>query len=189
MPQFTSLHLNSEYSLLQSTIKLDQLFNFAKNHELKTLVLTDHNVMYGISEFLHKCHVNGIKPIVGLDLDIEDYRLILLAKNYDGYKNLIKLSSAKMQNESINLKDVDDKNLIIIDHPSYGYYYKHHKILKLNNFYIGTTKNLNIDNAVYVNDTRILESESENDILSILSQINDNNFQTFNLKPYPITVD
>ncbi len=190
MEKFVSLHLNSEYSILQSTIKINNLIDFALKNGLKSLVLTDHNVMSGVAEFIHKCTLNKIKPIVGVDLDVEDFRLILLAKNYEGYCQIIKLSSEKMHNKNIVLKDIDSTNIFIIDHPTYGYYQKFNKILKLKNFYIGTTKKTSLINAVYVNDTRILYSSQENDVLNNLYKINHpQNNQEFNLKPYILEVD
>lgn len=189
MNQFVSLHLNSEYSLLQSTIKIDKLIAFAIKHGLKSLALTDHNVMSGVSEFIYKCTSNNIKPIIGLDLDVEDFRLILLAKNYQGYCHLIKLSSQKMRHQNVTLNDVDNANIFIIDHPTYGYYQKHKKILKIKHF-IGTNKQLYLENAIYVNDTRILESSQENEVLKILYKINHSEpSPNFNLKPYPLIVD
>lgn len=189
MSHLASLHLNSEYSLLQSTIKLDKLFEFAKKHNLQSLVLTDHNVMSGVSEFIAKCHINNIKPIVGLDLDVDDFRLILLAKNYQGYQHLIKLSSQKMHHKIISLEQIDPQNLFIIDHPTYGYYQKYHQVLTLKNFYVGSSKILELENTVFVNDTRILESTSENEILTILNQIATNEKKSFSLKPYPLNLD
>lgn len=191
MNNFVSLHLNSEYSILQSTIKIDSLINFALENNLTAIALTDHNVMSGVAEFVNKCHKNNIRPIVGLDLDVEDYRLILLARNYNGYKHLAKLSSRKMHNHNISLVEIDAKDIFIIDHPTYGYYIKHQKNLDIENFYIGTTKNIKEPNAVFVNDTRILKSVQENEILQILKQISNNNKEqkTFDLLPYPLVVD
>ncbi len=108
MSKFVHLHTHSHYSLLDGLAKIDELVERAKNDGAPALALTDHGVMYGCVEFYQKCKKAGIKPIIGVEAYLapnsrhdkitkEDeknyYHLILLAKNYDGYKNLIKLTS------------------------------------------------------------------------------------------------
>lgn len=89
----TELCIKSGYSFLSSTLKIDKLVDYALNNEYNTLALVDHNVMYGAKEFYDKCIGKGIKPILGLELDVEDFIICLLVKNETGYKNIVKLSS------------------------------------------------------------------------------------------------
>lgn len=96
---FIHLHIQSAYSLLSSTVKIDELVSGAKEKGFKTLALTDRNVMYGSIYFYKECKKQGIKPIIGLIADVlddkeEPYPLILLARNNEGYQNLLKISSA-----------------------------------------------------------------------------------------------
>ncbi|NIA18390.1 MAG: PHP domain-containing protein, partial [Actinobacteria bacterium] len=106
--KFVHLHTHSHYSLLDGLAKIDGLIEHAKNDGADALALTDHGVMYGCIEFYQKCKKAGIKPIIGVEAYLapnsrhdkitkEDeknyYHLILLARNYEGYKNLIKLTS------------------------------------------------------------------------------------------------
>ncbi|MGE8078596.1 DNA polymerase III subunit alpha [Peribacillus loiseleuriae] len=93
------LHIQSAYSLLTSTVKLNELVSKAKANGLTSLALTDRNVMYGAPYFYKECRKQGIKPIIGLIADILDeheasYPLLLLAKDNQGYSNLLKISSA-----------------------------------------------------------------------------------------------
>lgn len=104
---FCHLHVHSMYSLLDGLPKIDQLVNKAKEYEMEALALTDHGVMYGIIEFYKKCKEAGIRPILGCEvylaprtiydkqpkIDNNPYHLVLLAKNNEGYQNLIKLST------------------------------------------------------------------------------------------------
>ena len=104
---FTHLHVHSHYSLLDGLAKIDELIKSAKHYNMKALGLTDHGVMYGVIEFYQKAKKAGIKPIVGIEaylapngraskrakIDEKPYHLVLLAKNRQGYKNLIKLTS------------------------------------------------------------------------------------------------
>lgn len=96
------LHTYSAYSLLSSTITPENLVREAKRKGFSQLALTDRNVLYGVIPFYKACIAHGIKPIIGLTADIlkeegieaEACPLILLAKNEEGYKNLLKISSS-----------------------------------------------------------------------------------------------
>jgi DNA polymerase-3 subunit alpha len=106
---FVHLHVHSDYSLLDGASKLDTLIARAKELNMKALALTDHGNMFGVLNFEHICHANGINPLVGQEFYMapanrEDkttktpggkynYHLILIAKNEIGYKNLMMLSS------------------------------------------------------------------------------------------------
>lgn len=102
---FSHLHCHSHYSLLDGLPKIDELILRAKELKSPALALTDHGVMYGIIEFYKKAKAAGIKPIIGMEGYIapgsrkekkageKPYHQILYAKNLEGYKNLMKLSS------------------------------------------------------------------------------------------------
>ena len=103
--KFTHLHTHSHYSLLNALPKIESLVDEAKKNGMEALALTDNCNLYGAIEFYKKCQKEKIKPIIGIDayvafrghnskqagIDKERYRLVLLAKNETGYKNLIKL--------------------------------------------------------------------------------------------------
>jgi len=99
---FVHLQVKSAYSLLTSSAKVEELVRRASELGYKELALTDVNVMYGIIPFYKECKKLGMKPIIGLTLSIlidenqdgeKACPLILLAKNQQGYRNLLKLSS------------------------------------------------------------------------------------------------
>ena len=114
---FVHLHVHSDYSLLDSCAKLDNLIAKAKSLNMPALALTDHGNMFGVLNFEHICHANGINPIVGEEFYVaygshlekndvpyshkgEDgerhahyFHLILLCENETGYKNMSWLSS------------------------------------------------------------------------------------------------
>lgn len=103
--EFTHLHVHTHYSLLDGLGKIDDLLKKAKDYGMTSLAITDHGTMYGVVEFYQKAKEAGIKPIIGCEfylapnglenknprVDDERFHLILLAKNYQGYKNLMKL--------------------------------------------------------------------------------------------------
>ena len=106
MSKFIHLHVHSHYSLLDGLPKIDELIKTAKKRGFEALALTDHGNMYGAIEFYERCHKEGIKPILGMEAyiapgsrfdkthgDKNYFHLLLLAKNYSGYRNLMKLSS------------------------------------------------------------------------------------------------
>lgn len=102
---FVHLHTHSHYSLLNGVPKIKPLVKAAKEDGMTALALTDNGNLYGAIEFYQACKKEGIKPILGVDfyvaargradqdpdLDGRRSRLVLLAENETGYKNLIKL--------------------------------------------------------------------------------------------------
>jgi DNA polymerase-3 subunit alpha len=107
MSSFVHLHVHSEYSLLDGAARMDELVERAAELGMSSLALTDHGVMYGSIAFYKACRQKGIKPILGCEAyytagSIKDkgtrqeqpiYHLILLARNHQGYQNLMKLCS------------------------------------------------------------------------------------------------
>lgn len=105
MADFVHLHTHSEYSLLDGLGKLPELVARAKELGMDALALTDHGAMYGSFKFYLEAKKAGIKPIIGVEayvsrrrrhdkearVDADPYHLVLLAKNEQGYRNLMKL--------------------------------------------------------------------------------------------------
>ena len=106
--EFVHLHLHTQYSLLDGAMRLDELFEKAKEYRMPALAITDHGTMFGAIEFYQQALKNGIKPIIGCEVYVApgsrldktakgpsevSYHLILLAKNLAGYRNLMKLVS------------------------------------------------------------------------------------------------
>ena len=89
---YTPLNIKTENTLLTSLIKIDELVSFAVSNNIKSLSITDTK-MYGVYYFYKKCIDSNIKPIIGLDINYDGYRVILYCKNYNGYKCLLKISS------------------------------------------------------------------------------------------------
>ena len=121
---YIPLFNKSNYTMLSSLLKIDDIVNFAKNNNISSIALTDTN-MYGTMEFIKKCESNNIKPIIGLELVLEDFNILLYAKNYEGYKSLIKLST--IQNErKVVLDDLKkyNKEVISILPFKYNKYYE-----------------------------------------------------------------
>ncbi len=111
---FVHLHVHSDYSLLDGCAKLDSLIARAKQLNMPALALTDHGNMFGVLNFEHICHANGINPIVGCEFYCTEdhtkkqntrygkhnYHLILLCENETGYKNMCWLNSRSFCDEN-----------------------------------------------------------------------------------------
>ena len=102
---FTHLHVHSEFSLLDGLGRITELVDQARAHGFDSLALTDHGALYGAVAFYQACQNAGIKPIIGVETyvarrsmadregkaDAQPYHLILLAKDWTGYRNLCRI--------------------------------------------------------------------------------------------------
>lgn len=104
---FTHLHLHTEYSLLDATMRISELIEKLKESGMTSCAITDHGNMYGVFKFQNAMKDAGLKPIIGCEIyiaprsmgdkefgiDNNYFHLVLLAKNFEGYKNLMKIVS------------------------------------------------------------------------------------------------
>jgi len=105
--KFVHLHVHTEYSLLDGLSNIKKLVNRTKELGMDSLAITDHGNLYGAIDFYKECKKKEVKPIIGIEgyltnvkiderperAKIKNFHLLLLAKNYEGYQNLIKLIS------------------------------------------------------------------------------------------------
>lgn len=108
----TPLYVKSNYTLLSSMLKTTDIIDYAIKHKLTSTVITDTN-MYATMEFIKKAQANNLKPVIGLELTLNDNKFVIYAKNYNGYKTLIKLSTI-----------MNERKLIIADLEEY-----HHDVI------------------------------------------------------------
>lgn len=102
---FVHLHVHSEYSLLDGAIRCSEIAAKAAEWGSPAVALTDHGAMYGAVEFYEKCHACEVKPLIGCEVYVDplghtcrdrkggNNHLILLARDLEGYHNLVKLVS------------------------------------------------------------------------------------------------
>lgn len=106
MTKFTHLHVHTEYSLLDGSIRIKDLIKRTKELGMDSIAITDHGSMFGVIQFYKEAKKMGIKPILGSEVyvamnkytekepkDKNQYHLVLLAKDNKGYQNLMKIVS------------------------------------------------------------------------------------------------
>ena len=102
---FTHLHVHTQYSLLDGLSKDEELAEACKAYGMDAIAITDHGNMYGAIHFYNHIKKAGLKPIIGIEAyytsgnrseknrELKTHHLLLLAKNFTGYQNLMKLVS------------------------------------------------------------------------------------------------
>lgn len=132
---YTHLHIHTEFSLLTSLVRIQELVKRAKEQGFTALAITDKNNMYGSAAFYQACVKEGIKPILGAELtvsqtepkrgDTPSYTLLFYAKTYAGYQSLVQLATAAASREGnpfVTLEEVRSKaeDLLVISPFSSG---------------------------------------------------------------------
>lgn len=174
---YTPLCIKTDYSILSSLIKIDDLISTLKKLNFKSAAICDDN-LYGAMEFYTKCIKNDIKPIIGLEVNL-DYTILLYAKNYKGYQNLCNINTLinekKFSFDEL-IKYINDLILVL------PYKYKDKR-----DIYIPYTKDLFIGynnedeekkingNKVYLNKTLTLKKE-DSKYLKYLYKIKDQDY-------------
>ena len=110
--KYIPLRVKTSYSILTSLNNIKKMVSFCKESGINTICITDTN-MYGVMEFYKECTSNGIKPVIGLELNINNKIILLYAKNYSGYQNLTRLIYKK-QNEELTKEILKNYNSNLI---------------------------------------------------------------------------
>ena len=152
---YTPLYVKTDYSLLSSLIKIDELVENLKKKDILSCAVVDDN-LYGTMEVIHKFNKAGIKPIIGLDLK----EILLYAKTSEGYYNLVKIETLKNKDElSLEslIKYSNDLILICFNKETYNMYKD-----SFTDIFIGITNKkeeelYKDEETVYINKTLYLE--------------------------------
>lgn len=199
---YVNLNVKTMYSILNSTIKINELIEKAKKDKHLALAITDENVMYGAIKFYEACKKNKLKPIIGITIDVESElasssKIILLAKNNDGYKNILKISSAyQIRNKPVLYNDLrkyrnDVICVISTENNDIRQYVENNNIISAqsvfekykdiyNDLYVGVSSDYDkMLNTPFVNDNNIVSihpthcvEEEDKEVLRYLRAIN-----------------
>ena len=117
-----ALEVKTCYSILSSLNRIDILTKKAKEMGYSSLAITDLNNMFGVYEFYLACLNNDIKPIIGMEVKTNQDNFILIAKNNNGYRNLIKIATIISDREITfdDLKIYSKDIILIIPYSSYN---------------------------------------------------------------------
>ena len=170
------LKITTDYSLLKSCIKVENLIPFLKENHITSAAIVDEN-LYGVMEFYNACQKQGIKPIIGLELEYNDRILYAYAKDYRGYQNLLKLHTKKEQKNLTKEDWIEYKNHLKIILPfSYLNDYEEMKTI-WEEVWIGYQTDWEKNNAlmktsqvVYVRNIRAFD-EKNTELLDYLTMI------------------
>lgn len=176
---YTPLYVKTNYSLLSSLITINELIKYCINNKIKQIAITDNN-LFGMMNFYKECIKNNIKPIIGLELEIETNNILLYAKNYEGYLTLCKLAtindSKKVTFEDIN--NYHDNVIIIIPFSSINLYERLNN-LSISDLYLGYSDKqeekeclIYTKNVVFIRKSLYIESK-DSEYLKYLFMIRD----------------
>lgn len=175
---YVPLWIKTDYSILSSLIKIDDLINKLTSLDISSCAICDDN-LFGAMEFYNKCKSNGIKPIIGLEINLS-FPVLLYAKNYKGYQALCNIDTLKNEgklNNKVIYSYLDDLLVVIpfefIDSAS-------EFIGGLNEYFVGYSNLSDLEkitgNKVYVKKTLSL-SKNEEPYLPYLYKIKDVDFK------------
>lgn len=186
---YTPLYVKTTYSLLSSLVTIKKLISFCKEHKILSVAICDSH-MFGVMEFIGLCEKNGIHPVVGLELMLDDKPVLLYAKNYQGYQTLMKLSTIQSERK-IELNDILfllDNIIIILPFISHDYFSLFPNDCDL---YLGYTSKeeekiayLSTKKVVFLPNILYIEEQEKEDLL-YLYMIRDG--KTIADEPYTIT--
>ena len=133
MQDFIHLRLHSEFSVTDSTLRIKKAVQLAQDYSMLGLALTDHHNMFGLVKFYKNCRDKGVKPIIGCDVDVEgkdfNYRILLLACNIAGYRQICDLITNSYVNNKIMDKpyikeawlfEKPTTNIVVLSGSSFG---------------------------------------------------------------------
>ena len=161
---YIPFNIKTDYSLMYSMIKIKDLVKYAVDNNLKALTLTDDN-LFGAMEFYLECTKNNIKPIIGINIKLNDLDVILYAMNYDGYVSLLKLSTLYRENKLEKLNDFKDNILCILPYESRKLYNELKEIYS--EIYVSYKNDIEknkikLTNKLYMDEILYLKNEEKN---------------------------
>jgi len=161
---FIPLKVTTDYTLLKSLIKVEDLCIYLTKHGITSAAIVDEN-LFGVMNFYNTLTKNNIKPIIGLDVIINGCHIYLYAKNYEGYQNLLKINTLIQNTFSIeDLYNYKDNILCIVPFQSLDFFEKLKSVYE--DLFIGYKNEvekkeamLRSNHVVFINDVKVLNKE------------------------------
>lgn len=168
---YIPLNIKTNYSLLKSLIDIPKLVEKCKKIGYSSIGIADEN-MFGVMEFYTECLKNDINPIIGLEIKIDNKKILLYAKSYMGYQNLCYISSNEKNIDALR-KNSEDL-FCILPYESLSLYEEIEKIIDTFVSYKNVEEKNNVKKYknLYVNEITCLDKE-DRDYLKYLYMIKD----------------
>lgn len=163
-----SLNTKSSYSLLNSLLSVENIIAQALLNKQESVSLIDDNVLYGAIEFYDLALANNLKPILGIEFEFANAKIVLIAKNYLGFQIIMKISSLIMMNKTVQLADFLSDDLFIIR--TKGDFFINHP-----NFY---TNDPDFKNFVAVHEARYKKPEDYKFLKVVNAIANENKLES-----------
>ena len=158
--KYGSLNIKTDYSLLKSLIKINNLIEYANKNKINILSICDNNLC-GSLEFYNACKKNNIKCIIGLEYLYENKKIYLFPKNYNGFKNLLLISRYGLN----NYEDI----ILINDKPIYNF-----EFYDINKLYFKEIRSLDKENEPAL---KYLEAIDKNEKIENIPNIENVTFE------------
>lgn len=188
---FATLGVKTDFSLLKSLIKVEDYVSYALNNKLTCIGILDDNLSCS-HLFYTLCKKNNIKPIIGLDIFIEDVNLYLYPKNYNGLLNLFKVTS--LDNISLeSIKEYSKDIICVLNYENVNIFERMNEIfedvfLSYKNEHEYMNLKLISNNLVYINPTLCLDNKISKYINYLELIKNNKKLGTISLKDYSTSV-
>lgn len=173
---YIPLNIKTNYELLSSLIKIEDLCFFANENNITALGITDSN-MFGCMEFINVCKKYNIKPIIGVEINVDNLHMILYAENYNGYVNLLRIVSIRnidSLTKEVLVKYKSNLICVINDYENYLDYKEIYELvyLKYENEVEKKNALLISDRIVYIKENLYIK-ENDKEYLFYLRMIRD----------------
>ena len=182
--KYSPISFKTDYSLLTSLIKVDDIINYAINNGSNYIGILDDNP-YGIMEFYTKCLRNKIKPIIGIKINVGGGDIYLYIENFEGYQNIINIHNLIINNK-LTINDVIKYNSglkCVLPYESYNLYGRFKTSFKCS---LGYKSKEELKNAsliskdvLFINEI-LMFSDKDINILKVLYKIDDKSYEGSN---------
>ena len=175
---YNLLYVKSYYSLLGSLLSIDDIINYNLMMNKNSAVLCDDN-MYGVMEFIKKCESHNLKPVIGLEITLNNYKILTFARNYEGYLNLIKICTYQ-NDKSLNIDKLlqhKDNLFFLIPYSSLDFYKNYKETIP--SMYLGFSNKKEEEEALLITKDVVYlklclyKNKKDSDYLKYLYLIND----------------
>ncbi len=187
---YVPLGIKTDYSLLKSVIKIDDLVSMAVKNNYNTIGILDNN-LFSLAEFYFKCNKNNLKPIVGLEVKYNEYIIYLYPKDFRGLQNLFLLHDLIFDKEITknDLSLYSDNIILVLPYNSYRLYSEFETIFT--DIYLAYQNDQEKQNALIVNSNVVFLNQvlyfnfNDGDLINYLQMIElGENIDSYSLENY-----